>query len=219
MKTLHRNLLLPFSAIPRTSQVEDILPSKPVKPRTRPGKATPKPVIQISESQNSSDSEQDEVSISRYVLPCRRRPSGTPDRSHATNISGGSTSRSQDHTEASNMTRITSNYPGPSFRRSLPPTSRVVVLLVLQIVLVILVGVYLLWTLLSHVVPDGTDRYPNASAIGYINRVFIIKTQLSILCNFNIWCILFPIQQGRMSYSFFPATVFKVEYNILSETV
>ena len=63
VKTLHRNLLLPFSAIPRTDQVEGILPSKPVKQGLKTGKAMPKPVIQISESEHSSDSEQEEVSL------------------------------------------------------------------------------------------------------------------------------------------------------------
>ena len=114
VKTLHMDLLLPFSAIPGTSQIEDILPSKTVKPRTGPGKATPTPVIQISESESSSDSEQEDVS--RYVSSCRRRPRDTPDRSHATNVSGGSTSQSQDHIKDSNISNITINHSGPSFR-------------------------------------------------------------------------------------------------------
>ena len=70
------------------------------------------------------------------------------------------------------------------FKVFLPPTSRVVVLLVLQIVLMILVLVYLLWPLLSHVVPAGIDKYPNVSAIGYINRMLMMKTQLSTLFDF-----------------------------------
>ena len=60
VKTLHRNVLLPFSAIPRTSEVEDDLPSKTVKPRTGPGRAMPMPVIHFSESEAS-------IPIPRYV--------------------------------------------------------------------------------------------------------------------------------------------------------
>ena len=105
-------MLLSFPAIPRTSQVEDILLSKTVKPRTRPGKVVPKSAIQISESEHSSDSEQEEVTLSRYVPPYRRRP----DRLHATNVSVGTTTWSQDHIEDTNMLNITSSSSGPSFR-------------------------------------------------------------------------------------------------------
>ena len=97
VKTLHKNLLLPFSAIPRTDQVEDILSSKQVKQALKPEKATPKPVIQISESERSSDSEQEEVSVPRYIQSHRRRPSGAPSR--IINVSRGSTSRSQGYFE------------------------------------------------------------------------------------------------------------------------
>ena len=38
-----------------------------MKQGLKPGKAMPKPVIQISESEHSSDSEQEEVSVPRYV--------------------------------------------------------------------------------------------------------------------------------------------------------
>ena len=120
VKSLHRNMLLPFSAISRTSQVEDCLSRKTVQPRLKPGKATPRPVIQISESEHSSDSEhmeQEEVSVPRYVPPHRRRPSGAPFRSRVTNIvSRGSTSRYQGHFEDSNISNITNNSSGPSFQ-------------------------------------------------------------------------------------------------------
>ena len=151
VKTVHRNLLLSFSAIPRTDQIEGILPFKPVKQGLKPGKATPKPVIQISESEHSSDSEQEEISVPRYVPPHKRRPSGAPLR--ITNVSRDSTSRSHGHFEDSNISHITHN-SGPSFQNV--PSSDVQI--VLQIVLMILVVVYLLWPLLSHVVPAGIDK-------------------------------------------------------------
>ena len=108
---------LPFSAIPRIDQVEDCLSRQTVQPRLKPGKATSKPVIQISESEHSSDSEQEEVSIPRYVPPHRRRPSGAQLRSCITNVSRDSTtSRSQGHFEDSNISNITHNSSGPSFQ-------------------------------------------------------------------------------------------------------
>ena len=117
VKTLHRNLLLPFSAIPRISQVDYCLSRQIVQPRLKPGKATSKPVIQISESEHNSDSEQAEVSVQRYVPPHRRRPSGAPIRSRITNVSRDSTtSRSQGHFEDSNISNITHNSSGPSFQ-------------------------------------------------------------------------------------------------------
>ena len=114
VKTLHMNLLLPFSAIPRTDQVEGILPSKPVKQGLKTGKAMPKPVIQISESEHSSDSEQEEVSVPRYVPLHRRRPSGAPLR--ITNVSRDSTFRSEGHFEDSNISNIKHTSSGPSFQ-------------------------------------------------------------------------------------------------------
>ena len=117
VKTLHRNLLLLFSAIRRISQVEDCLSRQTVQPRLNPGKATSKPVIQISESEQSSDSEQEEVSIPRYVLPHRRRPCGAPIRSRITNVSRDSTTiTSQGHFEDSNIANTTHNSSGPSFQ-------------------------------------------------------------------------------------------------------
>ena len=38
VKTLHRNLLLPVSAIPRTDQIEDILPSNQLNKDLNQGK-------------------------------------------------------------------------------------------------------------------------------------------------------------------------------------
>lgn len=97
VKTLHRNLLLPFSAIPKVSQVEDLTPPKPVKSqRTKPGKATPKPVTQEPDSDDTSDSESEEVIIplSGYT-PSHRRPSVVPDVSGDTNVSRSYSSRNQ----------------------------------------------------------------------------------------------------------------------------
>ena len=74
----------------------------------------PKPVIQISESEHSSDSEQEEVSVPRYVPPHRRRPSGAPLR--ITNVSRDSTSRSEGDFEDSNISNITHNSSGLSFQ-------------------------------------------------------------------------------------------------------
>ena len=87
--------------------------NEPVKHGLKPGKATPKPVIQISDSEHSSDSEQEEVSVLRYVPPHKRRPSAAPLR--ITNVSRDSTARSQGHFEDSNISNITHN-SGPSFQ-------------------------------------------------------------------------------------------------------
>ena len=115
VKTLHRNLLLPFSAIPRTNQIEHTLQKSDKTSRPKPGKAVPKPVVQISESEHSSDSEQEEVVIPvpRYVPPHRRRPSGTPDHSTVSNVSRRTLTPSfHGHNEDSNISNITRNSSG-----------------------------------------------------------------------------------------------------------
>ena len=115
VKTLHRNLLLPFSAIPRTNQIEHTLQKSDKTSRPKPGKAVPKPVVQISESEHSSDSEQEEVVIPvpRYVPPHRRRPSGIPDHSTVSNVSRRTlTSSFHGHNEDSNISNITHNSSG-----------------------------------------------------------------------------------------------------------
>ena len=180
-------MLLRFSAIPRTSQVEVILLSKTVKPRPRPGVATPKAVIQISESEHSSDSEQEEVNIlvPRYVPPNRSTPSGSPTSPgnlHFANFTAISASRSHDHIEDSIISNSTNSSSGPLFRSvssSHVQSSRSAST---SNIIRDLSGYIPLWP----VVPDETDSYPNASEIGYINRVLIIKTRLSILFDFII---------------------------------
>ena len=114
VKTLHRNLLLPFSAIPRTNQIEHTLQKSDKTFRTKPGKAVPEPVVQISESEHSSDSEQEEmvIPVPRYVPPHRRRPSGTPDHSTVSNVSRRTPSSFHGHNEDSNISNITRNSSG-----------------------------------------------------------------------------------------------------------
>lgn len=115
-KTLHRNMLLPFSAIPRTGQVDEGLPSEPI--RSRPKKAKPQHVVQHSESEHSSSSDQEEeiIPVPRYIPPYRRKHSGSPRNSQRVNISGDSTSRSMDHMEDSNISNVTNYSSGPVSR-------------------------------------------------------------------------------------------------------
>ena len=126
IKTLHRNMLLPFSAIPMTSQTENSFPQSSNK-KLIPGKVTQKPVVQTVESESSSDSEQEEsVPVPRYVPPHRRRPSGAPKHSSITSVSRGnsSISRSQGQNEDSNVSHFTdSSSTGLSARNSLPSSS------------------------------------------------------------------------------------------------
>ena len=118
VRTLHRNLLLPFSAIPKTSQVEDTIPSKPAKRlRPKPGKTTPKPVAHSSESEHTSDSDQEEFTfpVPRYIIPQRRHRT-TPDKSGVSPTSGGNSSTilSHRHSGDSNISNITSHFsPDP----------------------------------------------------------------------------------------------------------
>ena len=72
-------MLLPFSAIPRTSEVEDDLPSKTVKPRTGPGRAMPMPVIHFSESEASIPSKKisnDQELIQSDPISCPQNQKG-----------------------------------------------------------------------------------------------------------------------------------------------
>ena len=114
-KTLHRNLLLPFSAIPGTSQVNGNL--SPSSMRTRQRKAKPQPVVETgSEHSSGSDQEEEIIPVPRYVPPHRRKPSGSPHHLHPVNVSGNSTSNLQGHTEGSNISNITNYSSGPMSR-------------------------------------------------------------------------------------------------------
>ena len=172
VKTLHRNSLLPFSAIPRTNQIEHTLQKSNKTFRTKPGKAVPKPVVQISESEHSSDAEQEEM----VILPHRRRPSGTPDHSIVSNVSSRTPSSFHGHNEDSNISNITRNSSGHLHKSLSSPevqsssTSR---------------------PLLNHVVQHGTDRHLLAMASEYINSMLKIQTWLGILCNFYLFRICF----------------------------
>ena len=77
IKTLHRNMLLPFSAIPGgASKVTDI-PSKVKKtrPSTKSEKSEKQLLVHSSESEDNSDSDQDDQSyiVRRYIIPQRRK--------------------------------------------------------------------------------------------------------------------------------------------------
>ena len=114
-KTLHRNLLLPFSAIPGTSQVNEYLPPSPM--RTRQRKAKPQPVVESgSEHSSGSDQEEEIIPVPRYVPPHRRKPSGSPHHLHPVNVLGNSTFNLQGHTEGSNISNITNYSSGPTSR-------------------------------------------------------------------------------------------------------
>ena len=72
VKTLHRNMLLPFSSIPTTSEVGDsLLSNKEDRHQKKEGRTRGKPVVssvsEISESESDS-----EYSIPRYVIPQKR---------------------------------------------------------------------------------------------------------------------------------------------------
>ena len=116
VKTLHRNLLLPFSAIPKTSQVEDTLPQKPVrKPRTRQEKANPEPVTNIYDSEHSSESEEEVTFTVPSFKSHKRRLNDTPDISRVSNTRDSfSYYLPQGHSGHSNISNITINSsPGP----------------------------------------------------------------------------------------------------------
>ena len=116
VKTLHRNLLLPFSAIPKISQVEDTFPQKPVRrPRTRQEKAKPVPVTTLYDSEHSSESEEEvSVTFPSHKNP-KRRISNTPDVSRVSKTRDSSSSYvSQGHSGHSDISNITINStPGP----------------------------------------------------------------------------------------------------------
>ena len=115
-KTLHRNLLLPFSAIPKISQVEDTFPQKPVhKPRTRQEKAKPEPITNLYDSEQSSESEEEvSVTFPSHKNP-KRRISNTLDVSRVSKTRDISSSYvSQGHSRHSNISDITiHSTPGP----------------------------------------------------------------------------------------------------------
>ena len=107
---MHRNLLLPFSAIPKISQVEDTFPQKPVcKPTTRQEKAKPEPITNLYISEHSSESEEEVfVTFPSHKNP-KRRISNTPDVSRVSKTRDSSSSYvSQGH---SNIT--INSTPGP----------------------------------------------------------------------------------------------------------
>ena len=91
VKTLHRNMLLPFSAIPKISDVGSSQRQKSENESNDRTKITPVPVS-VSESESDSDSsEPSAVFVPRYVPPHRRNrvPS-----SRANSINGGAEHRS-----------------------------------------------------------------------------------------------------------------------------
>ena len=93
VKMLHRNLLLPFLAIPKISQVEDTFPQKPVrKPRTRQEKAKPEPITNLYDSEHSSESEEEvSVTFPSHKNP-KRRISNIPDVSRVSKTRDSSSS-------------------------------------------------------------------------------------------------------------------------------
>ena len=71
VKTLHRNMLLPFSAIPGLSEVrvpDTTQESQPKLHKTR--SKTPKRSAELPDSESNSDS--DDSAIPRYIIPARR---------------------------------------------------------------------------------------------------------------------------------------------------
>ena len=117
VRFLHRNLLLPISAIPQISQVKDLPPPESVRPKkNKPGKATPEPITQIPESDESSDSEADEVIIPvQRNTRSHRRPISVPDYSEHTVDSGNSSSRDQSQTAGDGIPSFTAgSFPDSS---------------------------------------------------------------------------------------------------------
>ena len=73
-KTLHRNLLLPFSSIPSSSEIDDsLLSNKDQQPR-RKSKVSRGNIPTTVEEENSSESSdsESEVIVPRYVIPQKR---------------------------------------------------------------------------------------------------------------------------------------------------
>ena len=82
VKTLHRNMLLPFSAIPSSLDLGlfyDSPHSKPSKPAA-PVHSQSKPAQEPEFESDSSDSETEELFYPRYMLPLKRK--------HSSNING-----------------------------------------------------------------------------------------------------------------------------------
>ena len=82
VKTLHRNMLLPFSAIPSSLDLGlfyDSPHSKPSKPAA-PVHSQSKPVQKPESESDSSESETEELFYPRYMLPLKRK--------HSSNING-----------------------------------------------------------------------------------------------------------------------------------
>ncbi|MCG8044919.1 MAG: RNase H-like domain-containing protein [Candidatus Thiodiazotropha endolucinida] len=119
-KTLHRNMLLPFSAIPRTADLEEPLPQPTVqKQRTKAGKDVHEPVKQSSESEHSSDSEEEVTyPVPRYVPPHRRKQNSSPDLSTVHYIHGDSSSMSgsQNQFGNSHISNLRHSSSVPSFQ-------------------------------------------------------------------------------------------------------
>ena len=117
VRFLHRNLLLPISAIPQISQVKDLPPPESVRPKkNKPGKGTPEPITQIPESDESSDSEADEIIIPvQRNTRSHRRPISVPDYSEHTVDSGNSSSRDQSQTAGDGIPSFTAgSFPDSS---------------------------------------------------------------------------------------------------------
>lgn len=84
IKTLHRNMLLPFSAIPGgVSKLTDS-PSKvkKIRRRTKSEKSEKQLLDHSSESVDNSDSDQDDQSyiVRRYIIPQRRKISSITEK-------------------------------------------------------------------------------------------------------------------------------------------
>ena len=85
VKTLHRNMLLPFSAIPCISDLDMPSPSVPMKSaRSRQVK---EPRVVSHESHSESDSSESDTSQIVYVIPQRRKHNSQFSKSDRTHVS------------------------------------------------------------------------------------------------------------------------------------
>ena len=115
VKTLHRNMLLPFSSIPSISEVNESLlsnkekiPQKKVQTR----KHIPAP---SSKSDETSDSDTDSDSIARYVIPQRRT------RNRHVSVPTGNSISSRKHISV-NSSEPTANISSTESGNSVLPT-------------------------------------------------------------------------------------------------
>ena len=78
VKTLHRNILLPFSVIPNISEIRPT-PSVTQPPKQKKNiNSAPKPLLPVSESDSNSDSDESTY-VPRYIPPHRRNKLHTVD--------------------------------------------------------------------------------------------------------------------------------------------